>query len=179
MKIEVTEKGSKEFYEELVNVISQYKRLLKYPDSRLKDNFRSLRSMTIIMGALFLINLMCVWSAGLSTLNVLAMVMVAIAGIVAYLYRNNMKKMVERYLADERTSVVTLDENGVEINKEGGEIVRLPWESVAFVRSFVKSVCFVSKDVTGLVLAVSKQYVEEIWDYLDQNEIDVKIYRGI
>ena len=44
---------------------------------------------------------------------------------VLLMYRRNMKKMVEAYLNDDRALTVTLDENGVELNKGGTHIMRV------------------------------------------------------
>ena len=81
-----------------------------------------------------------------------------------------MNKLVDGYLADDRPSVVTLDDNGVEIEKIGSQAVRLAWDNVAFVRSFVESTCFFSKDLSGTVLSVNNDHRKEIMDYIKNNE---------
>ena len=77
----------------------------------------------------------------------------------------------------DRPSVVTLDENGVEIEKKGSQAVRLAWDNVAFVRTFVESTSFFSKDLSGIVLSVDNNYRKEIMDYIKSNNIDVKVVR--
>ena len=88
-----------------------------------------------------------------------------------------MKKMVDGYIADDRPSVVTLDENGVEIEKTGSQAIRLAWDNVAFVRSFIESTCFFSKDLSGIVLSVNNDHKKEIMDYIKSNNIDVKVVK--
>ena len=83
--------------------------------------------------------------------------------------------MVKRLLADERTSVLTLDESGVELTKDGGNTVRLAWDNVAFVRSFDESVCFLAKDTAGFVIGVNGSHRQEILDYLKTEETPVKV----
>jgi hypothetical protein len=82
-------------------------------------------------------------------------------------------KQVRGFLEDDKSSVVTLDEMGIEINKGDSQIVRLAWDNVAFVRAFRESVCFFSKDNSRIVLAVTKDHESEINKYLDDNSIDV------
>ena len=36
-KIEITEKGTREYYKELVNITSQYRSLIKKPDMKLRN----------------------------------------------------------------------------------------------------------------------------------------------
>jgi hypothetical protein len=100
---------------------------------------------------------------------------VAAAATAVNIFR--MKKMVDGYLADDRPSIVTLDENGVEIEKTGSQAVRLAWDNVAFVRSFVESTSFFSKDLSGIVLSVTNDYRKEIMEYIKSNNIDVKVVR--
>jgi len=88
-----------------------------------------------------------------------------------------MNKMVDAFLSDDRASTVTLDENGVELNKGGSQIVRVGWDEVALVRSFRESTCFIAKNVTGLVIAVTNTYKDDIMDYLKDNDVNVQIVR--
>jgi DNA primase catalytic subunit len=48
---------------------------------------------------------------------------------------------------------------------------------VAFVRTFVESTSFFSKDLSGIVLSVDNNYRKEIMDYIKSNNIDVKVVR--
>ena len=83
--------------------------------------------------------------------------------------------MVDAYLSDDRASTVTLDENGVELNKDGSQIMRVGWDEVALVGSFKESTCFIAKNVTGLVIAVTNLYKDDIMKYLEDNSVDVRI----
>ena len=55
--------------------------------------------------------------------------------------------------------------------------MRLEWDNVAFVRSFVESTSFFSKDMSGTVLSVNNNYRKEIMNYIKSNNIDVKVVR--
>ena len=64
-KIEITEKGTREYYKELVNITSQYRSLIKKPDMKLRNNFNLYKSYIIICAAfLIALSLMAVfWGA--------------------------------------------------------------------------------------------------------------------
>ena len=177
MIIEVNEKGTKEFYKEVVNVISQYRQLIKKPEAKLNDNFRSYAFLMIAFVIMFVANLFEAIQGDLGVLNIAAITASFMALIVLLIYRRNMKKMVDAYLNDDRPSTVTLDENGIELNKGGSQVTRLGWEDVALVRSFKESTCFVAKSVTGLVIAVTNLYKDDIMKYLEDNNVDVKIVK--
>jgi hypothetical protein len=88
-----------------------------------------------------------------------------------------MNKAVKEYMNDDRPSVVTLDDNGVEIEKKDSQAIRLAWDNVAFVRVFNESTCFFSKDLNGIVLAVNNKYKNELLDYIKDNNIQVLVVR--
>ena len=177
MTIEINEKGSKQFYKETVNVVTQYRQLLYRPEDKLKDNFKRYILLTVAMVLICLMSLYGGITGSFNTTKILTAVFAAFASVTTIVILLRMKKMVDGYMADDRPSVVTLDDNGVEIEKTGAQAVRLAWDNVAFVRSFVESTCFFSKDLSGIVLSVNNDHRKEIMDYIKSNNIDVKVVR--
>ena len=157
MTIEIKEKGTRQFYKEVVNVQNQYRQLLYKPQDKLRDNFSRYIFLTAAMVLIFLMNLYGGITASFNATKILVIVFSAAAAAATVVILLRMNKMVDGYMTDDRPSVVTLDENGVEIEKAGSEAVRLAWDNVAFVRSFVESTCFFSKDLSGIVLQCAIQ----------------------
>jgi len=174
-KIEIKEKGTREFYRELVNITSQYRSLIKKTDMKLRNNFNLYKSYIIICAAfLIALSLMAVfWGADTMMVVGLVLMVIVIAFCGVFLY--SMKRMVNSYLADESPSVLTLDDNGVELDKGGSKVVRLAWDNIAFVRAFSESVCFFAKDGSGFIIGVYHVYKEEILTYLRSSETSVKV----
>lgn len=177
MTIEVKEKGSRQFYKEFVNILTQYRQLLYRPEDKLKDNFTRYIFLTIAMVLICLMSLYGGITGSFTVTKILTAVFAGVAAAATAVNIFRMKKMVDGYLADDRPSIVTLDENGVEIEKTGSQAVRLAWDNVAFVRSFVESTSFFSKDLSGIVLSVTNDYRKEIMEYIKSNNIDVKVVR--
>lgn len=177
MTIEIKEKGTREFYKEVVNVISQYRQLLYRPEDKLKDNFKKSIFMTAAMIVIFLLSLYGGITGSFNVMKILAMAFAAFAAAATIVVLMRMYKMVDGYLADDRPSVVTIDENGIEIEKTGAQAVRLAWDNVAFVRSFAESTCFFSKDLSGIVLSVTNEHKKALLDYIKDNNIDVKVVK--
>ena len=175
MIIEVKEKGSKEYCKEVVNTMSQYKKLINRPDAELKDHFKSYPIWTGIMASLFTIWLCHGIFSGFNVWIGVVLVITGLALILLIANQINMNKMVNAYLNDDRTSTVTLDEKGVEVNKGGSQVIRVGWNDVTVVRSFKESICFLAKNVTGFVIAVTNKYSDDIMKYLEDNHVDVKI----
>jgi hypothetical protein len=177
MTIEVKEKGTRQFYKEVVNILTQYRQLLYRPEDKLKDNFTRYIFLTIAMVLICLMSLYGGITGSFTVTKILTAVFAGVAAAATAVNIFRMKKMVDGYLADDRPSIVTLDENGVEIEKTGSQAVRLAWDNVAFVRSFVESTSFFSKDLSGIVLSVTNDYRKEIMEYIKSNNIDVKVVR--
>ena len=174
MVIEIKEKGSEQFYREVVSVTAQYQSLLRKPDQKYKDIFKTYRNMFLLMCVLFVLMLFIGFSDGFTALTIAALVTVAIAAMMTVLYSRMMRKHVKRYLEDGGSSVVTLDENGIELKKEKVQTIRLAWDNVALVRKFDESVCFFAKETTRIVIAVTAEYEKEIDAYLTEHAIDVR-----
>ena len=86
-----------------------------------------------------------------------------------------LNKMLKSMLADSRTSVLSLDETGVELNKGGSQIVKLGWDNIAVVRVYQESLTFVSGDRTGFVISAAKKYSDEILAWLREHQPSVEV----
>ena len=177
MTIEVKEKGSRQSYKEVVNILTQYRQLLYRPEDKLRDNFTRYILLTIAMVLICAMSIYGGINSSFNAMKILTAVFAGVAAAATAVILVRMNKTVDDYLADDRPSVVTLDENGVEIEKTGAQAVRLAWDNVAFVRTFVESTSFFSKDLSGIVLSVDNNYRKEIMDYIKSNNIDVKVVR--
>ena len=175
MKIEITEKGSKAFYREVVNISAQYRFILRNHHRRLRDYFKQFTVLLILGTAVFLILLLMAafWGASPFDYAILAALCIAIALCAVYLHALN--KMLKSMMADPRSSVLSVDDSGVELNKGGSQIVKLGWENIAAVCVYKESLAFVSGDHTGLIISVAKQYADEILAWLKANQPSVEV----
>ena len=175
MKIEISEKGSEAFYREVVNITAQYRSILKNHHHKLKDYFRQFKILLILgAAALVILILMAVfWGVDPFDYAIITALGITVAMCVGYLFVLN--KMLKAMLADSRTSVLSLDETGAELNKGGSQIVKLGWDTIAVVRVYRESLTFVSSDRTGIVISAAKQYADEILAWLRANQPSVEI----
>ena len=175
MKIEISEKGSEAFYREVVNITSQYRFILKNHHHKLKDYFKQFRILLILgAAAMVILILMAIfWDVNPFDYAIIAVLGIEVVLCVGYLYALN--KMLKAMLADSRTSVLTLDDTGVELNKDGSQIVKLGWDNIAVVRVYQESLTFVPGDRTGIVISVAKKYAGEILAWLRENQPHVEV----
>ncbi len=116
---------------------------------------------------------MIFWGVDRFDYAVLAALIVTLLMSVVYLTSLNRAK--KGLMESGGNSVLTLDENGIELNKSDAQIVRLAWSKVAVLRIFSESLCFLSSDQNGLVIAVDRKYKDQILDWLKENPTGIQI----
>ena len=150
---------------------------MKKPTAKFMTSFRSFLMQLLGMGILFASMTLVGKSDGFSPVTVCGMTASAMGVFVIAVSYYAMKRRVNMFLEDDRTSTVTLDEKGVEINKEDAQIIRISWDNVAFVRSFKESTSFFAKDASGIVISVTNKYKDQIMEYLNNNDVEVQIIK--
>lgn len=176
MRIEIKEEGTRELYTEVVNVLMQYRKLIRNPEAALNDNFKSFRTICKAAAAAFVVIMICGFLFGWNNIIFICSAITWVCVAMLLVYLNKMNKTVQAYLDDKRRSVIILDERGVALSKDGSLAVRLDWDNVAFVRSFTESTCFVPDEELGIVIPVPNTYRDEIRDYMTNNETGVRCY---
>ena len=175
MTIEITEKGSGAFYKEIVNVLAQYRLILKNHNHKLKDYFKQLKVL-IAAGTIMLVLLgamMIFWGA--KSLDIVAEICLAIAVIMSAAYLMNLNKVLKSLLDDVRTSVLTIDEDGVELRKEDSQTVKLAWNNIAVVKKYKESLNFVSANQSGFIISVDKRYSGDIENWIRENRPETEV----
>ena len=114
---------------------------------------------------------------GWDTLGTVALVALIIVAIFSAALWKRLNGLQKNMMDDPRTSVFTMDEKGVELNKGDSQTVRMSWDNLAFVRIFDESISFFTKDGMGFIITVNRRYAKEILEYLQAERPDVKIVR--
>ena len=177
MRLEIKEKGSEAFYREVVNVAAQYRRFLQKPERKLTDFFKAYKIYTILCAVLAVLIAAMNIAWGWDTLGTAALVALVIVAIFSGALWMNLNKTMKNMRNDPRTSVFTMDEKGVELNKGDSQTVRIGWDNLAFVRIFDESISFFTKDGLGFIISTDRRYGKEILEYLQAERPDVKIVR--
>ena len=175
MKIEISEKGSEAFYREVVNITAQYRGILRNHHYRLKDYFKQFRILLILSAAILVILILMAifWGAEPFYYAVMGALGIEVIMCAGYLYALN--KMLRTMMADTGTTVITLDDTGVEFNRVGSQLIKLAWDNIAVVRVFQESITFVSADRRGVVISIAKQYAGEIPAWLREHHPSVEV----
>ena len=166
MTIEIKEKGSRQYYEEIANINSQYMQLLKNPGARLGNNFRLHTILAAVMPVFFILYIIFGIRGSFRPASILVLFIIGLSAYASFTYLRKTRKMVADSMADDRAETLTLDKKGVAVKKEGSDEVRLAWGNVAFVRVFRESTCFFAEDQSGLIIPVNNAYSDEILEFI-------------
>ncbi len=177
MRIEIDHKGSEAFYREIVNVVTQYRKLIHIPDRKYRDYITLLRNDIIVAVAVAIFLLAFMIADGAKSTDLAVLACLVLVTVLAASYYFSLRKMYKGMMAEDIPSVLTLDEEGVELEKVGSQTYRMNWNTIAFVRVFKESVCFVSGKTAGLVIGIERAYEEQILDYILTNCPAVKVIR--
>ncbi|MBR1628162.1 MAG: hypothetical protein IJ679_02705 [Lachnospiraceae bacterium] len=168
LQIEIGEKGTPLFYTETVNIVGQYRRLKRKPTRKLINYFVQLKLNMAICLAVLAFSIWSGWTWGWGAIEIAGSVIMLFCIILNASFLASFIRLKNNLLKDERTSVLTLDDKGIELNKSNAQIVCMSWENVDFVRSFKETVCFFAKDEMGFVITVAKRYEKDILEYIQR-----------
>ena len=172
MQILIDHNGSDAFYTDAVNMMAQYRSLLKKPGRKVENMLQTYKLLGIAAAVMFAIMAAMSIAWGSDTLM---MALLAVLFVFDIAYYSALKKLRKRMMDDKRTSILTLDENGVELNKEDEQVVRIAWDNLAFVRIYGECIGFVSKDVSGLIVFVERRYEGQVIPYVRETAPGVTI----
>ena len=177
MQLEINEKGSREFYTESVNVMAQFRRLQKKPDAKLLNYFKIYRTYIIICAVMLLI-IGAMWLAwGSDGFMPVAPALLAVALLFSAVFLVSLSKTRKELLSSAGGSVLTLENDYVQLEKTGSSKVQLNWENVQFVRVYKEALCIHAKDGAGLIICVDRKYEAQVLDWLRESKPEVQLIR--
>jgi len=177
MRIECREKGTEAFYRETVCISSMFRALIQDPERPLKDIFRQLITY-MITGAALLIMLAVIGAvSGWSALMILAVVVVVLMTAASAFFYITVKRTVRIFLAGQKPSVLTLNRQGVKLERNGGQTMQADWDMIAFVRVFEECICFMGKHQKGFMISVNRKYEDQVMRFFSENEGLARVIR--
>ena len=176
MIIEVNEKVREKFAEEIVSISVQFRYLLKNHSRKLRNIFKEYKILLIALAVMLVLHgvSMLTWMTpdGFSWALILVLTVLLIIYVSFYM---NLRKTYRGFLEQKGGSVITLDENGAELNRQNSQVIRLSWDNVAFVRVFKESLCIFSRDANVMLILADIKYADAITGWIKENRPDVEM----
>ncbi|MBR2731796.1 MAG: hypothetical protein IKD72_07410 [Clostridia bacterium] len=179
MRIEISAKEkagrSKRYYREFLVVSANYRRLIRQPSCRLRNPFREYLVL-LIVGCLLLGLLGAVTGfADFDAPTVAALVLWGVIMLLCIFRLIRLFQLCAALAHDPKDAVLTLDAEGIELDRAGTQTMRLAWSGVAFVRVFRESICILPKERTSLLFAIDRKYEAQILNELKAQHPEILI----
>ena len=175
MKIEINEKGSEAFYKEVVNISGQYRYLLQNRNYKLKDYFKQFTRL-LIAGSIVLVLLIIMCLAwGFRTLDYVVIAFLALTMLMCAFYVLSLNRYLKTLMTEAGEASVTLDEDGIELNKKGAQVFRNSWSNTECVVAGKEAVAFLPKMKTGMIICIEKKFEEAILGWLKENRAEIEV----
>ena len=172
----INEHSGEEFYRECVNVMMQYPGLLKEHGAKLSDLFTTQTTIFSASALIFVaVNVLGVmWGYRASVIA--ALLLLGFSVIRSLVSRKGLYDMLRSLMNEERAQTLSLDAEGITLKIEGAErAAKVPWENIAFVRVFDKSICFFADSSKHVVFTIDREYEDEILNWLDVEKPELEL----
>jgi len=175
MRIEIGNEGSEAYVREVVNTLMQTRNIQKKHNHKVQDLFKQCRSMLIVTAVLIvLLVALGIW-LGFGPFMIVALTILAISALISVLMLFSMNRTLKALKAKEGTGALTLDEEGIELETDSGEVTRRSWNTVLLLHVGTELLAFVPAESTGTVFMVSRKYETEVLAWLSANRPELEI----
>ena len=160
MEIVVNKRGPKEYYEEFLYILYEYRRFLKNPKTK-ANSFSKSMIFNIVLGAIGLVLMMVsyvVFKDTIFMIFIIALVFVLVFTILIYLQG---KKRLKDLMNDEKEKIIKIDEEGITY-KDAEKLYQISWNKIKYVLVNQYTVAFFPSTVDTLIISVSNEYLDDI-----------------
>ena len=170
MKFEVKERDSKEFYDEMLYVITYYKKFIKKPKRKAWQYTKYL-----ILNMIICI-VMCAGFAAWYVLDrewvsLIFVGMFFLIFIFSVMLFSTVKKRIKMYLNDEDDKVIEITEEAISYSSDSLNL-KMNKEDIAVIVINKYSICILPKVMTTYALSISNDYLDEFLSGEKENGYD-------
>ena len=166
MKIEVKERGSKNYYDEFLYIISNYRKFRKNPNKKVHRLTINLLVYDILL--LFsIIILLLFYVVDKDHLFIFLIGMLSLLFIFMLLYLIMINIRIKQFMSSTETKIININNVGVEY-ADNEKNIRIKWEEVAFIIINKHTICFLPKARTNILISLTTKYRKEVIKGLDK-----------
>ena len=160
MEFKIKNNGSKEFYDEFLYVVTQYKKIKNNPE---KKAYRMTRYLIIyilfVLAGMLLFGFMYSGHKNLIWAALIGMYSLLLVYLVIYLV--NLTKKIKTYIDMEDEQIINIDDKGVKISS-GENAFTINWDDIANIVVNKYSICFIPKTAANFLMSVSVEYIDNV-----------------
>lgn len=156
MKIEITKKPRKEFYDEFLFVAGNYKKIKKNPNTKARLLTNDAKKLYLI-SMLFFILFIPAYIKYKDTIYLFIIIIFFLLSIFSIGYYSAIKKRIQLYISTEANQVLSITDKGLEL-KQKNQKVHINWTSIEYIVINKYSICAIPKNPTEIMLSLSNDY---------------------
>ena len=159
-RLEISERGSREFYDEMYNVASNYNKFIKKPTKKPRGQSKVYFGYCV-WSAIVIALFMYVYSQEHAGLFLLLAGMMLVCGILFAVMGVAVNKRIKLLMSETGTKVFEIDENGVRL-KDDSQDIKLSWDNIANVLVNRNSIVFLPANDRTFLISVYSEYKDEV-----------------
>ena len=175
MTIEFDRKEDEKFYEEVVNIMLQYQRILKNHHYKLMNLFRDIKTLMIFCVVFLAIYVVRMFFRGPDIAGAIVVVGMGLILLYCMKYFQTINPSKKNLMSSNNTTKLTLDENGIELNKTDSLSFKADWDHIALVRIEKLNLAFLTSAELNAVIAIPKEYGNQIVQWMQENQPQIEI----
>ncbi len=160
MRIEVEKRGTRADYDEMLSVMNRYQKIVRNPQTKVGGYTKGL-ILYLIYIVLALAMTLCFYLQERSLFFAVAAGMMVLMLGFAMVLLIRVNKRISGYMNDKGKKIFEMDADGISYSDEGKTYL-VKWENVAAVVINRKTVCFIPKEQTGVVIALMTEHADQI-----------------
>lgn len=160
MKLEISTPGPREYYDEMLYVLSYYKKIKKNP----RVKVHSLTKYLSVFIVLLIIYIAIMFIANKTFHDLLFIYLAGISSILLAYYifvLLNANKRIKEYINNTGTKIIEINDEGVRFKDDKRDFL-INWSSIHSIVINNYSICFIPEDMSNIVVSISSEYANEV-----------------
>ncbi len=174
MKIKLSDKATKEFFDEFLNVTCCYEKIKKDPTKKIVPYTKEIIKYMLMIFFLNIL-LLCAFLILKDKIIMVGFLIDFILMIIMFCYLLLVNSKLNKLLNGDKMGEIELDKTKVLLNTFNGQSVRFNWTALEAIVIYKYGFYLVPKDMKGIILAIGIEDQKKFFNYINKNKIKVKI----
>lgn len=172
MEIEINKIGSSNYYNEVLAVMSNYKKLVKNP----RQKIRRLNIQALVLTGIsivFLVIFTVFYLQSRSNVMYLAVIIIfAVAFVLGIIYNALIIRRLSKFKNNDADKTLVIEDDYVEL-VVGNERTRLEMSEIQYIIINKYSICFLPREINSTMIAINIRYKDSVMNAISNKEIIV------
>ncbi len=166
MKIEVKERGSKEFYDEFLAVMQNYNNLIKKPQKKVSNQSVSILKLGIYAFITLTVYIL-IHLFGDLKMETYIIILFAIIFLIVIILYGMVQSKIKRLQSYKGTITIDFSKEGITYYSEK-ENYKLNWDDIKYIVINHYSICFLPKESMKILIGINIEYQKEVLKAIDK-----------